>query len=844
MNDLSQANTSNKSISSAVNQEEGLNIKVIIGKFLAFVPYFVLSLFISLGIAFLINRYSNPRFLVKATMLIKEKSGRSGIDGADGFLQGMQLLNTSKNIENELGILRSRSMVKETIKNLDFGISYYSIGAIQKSDLYGKEPFTVLIDSNHLQIIGGELVIHLTGNGEAQVYSDELVSAFVPKTGEVVKSRIELPKKIYNLQNEVVSDYYRFKIQVNDPSLLQQKDVVYSFKLNAQDAIIGQYVGSYSIKPVNKQSSIIEVSKEGSWPEKDIAFVNKLCATYTNKGLEEKNKITLNTIAFIDYQLGNISDSLTMVEDQLQLFRSANKIIDLSETGSNIIEQIGDLERLKAEEELKSKYYEYLKNYVQANKGYDEVVAPSAMGIQDPLLNAILGRMIETYAKKKTLEISLKESNPMIQETNNTLLVLKETLQENLKNIIASHQLVLNDLNKRIAIFESQISGLPQKEQKLLNMTRKYQLSDKLYTYLLEKRAEAGIAGAGITPDSKIIDAAIVSEQVHPKKSNNYVIALFFGLIIPLIFILGLEFFNNTIHNHVDLQKVTQIPLLGSIVHNTKNTALVIANHPKSQVSEAFRNLRSNISFLAGTKVDKKVIMVTSTVSGEGKTFISMNLSSVLAIGGYRTLLIGVDLRKPKIFQDFKLDNSFGLTNYLIGKADKEKIVQKTELANLDIITAGPTPPNPSELIMSAAFYNLIEEYKKDYDYIILDTPPIGLVADGLDIMKHSDIVFYVARQNVSKKNYFNMINEIYANEKEKNVGLIFNDVNFAAVYGYGYGAYGYGYGYGYGSGYGSGYSGGYGYGSGYGYGYGNGYGGYGDTEVETKPLWKRILGR
>jgi capsular exopolysaccharide synthesis family protein len=203
-----------------------------------------------------------------------------------------------------------------------------------------------------------------------------------------------------------------------------------------------------------------------------------------------------------------------------------------------------------------------------------------------------------------------------------------------------------------------------------------------------------------------------------------------------------------------------------------------------------------------------------------------------------------VDLRKPKIFQDFKLDNSFGLTNYLIGKADKEKIVQKTELANLDIITAGPTPPNPSELIMSAAFYNLLEEYKKEYDYIILDTPPIGLVADGLDIMKHSDIVFYVARQNVSKKNYFNMINEIYANEKEKNVGLIFNDVNFAAVYGYGYGAYGYGYGYGYGSGYGSGYGGGYGYGSGYGYGYGNGYGGYGDTEVEKKPLWKRILGR
>jgi capsular exopolysaccharide synthesis family protein len=269
-------------------------------------------------------------------------------------------------------------------------------------------------------------------------------------------------------------------------------------------------------------------------------------------------------------------------------------------------------------------------------------------------------------------------------------------------------------------------------------------------------------------------------------------------------------------------------------MHNNRPTALVIANHPKSQVSEAFRNLRSNISYLRADG-NQKVIMVTSTVSGEGKTFISMNISSVLAIGGYKTLLIGVDLRKPKIFQDFKLDNSVGLTNYLIGKAEKNTIIQPTGIANLDIITAGPTPPNPSELIMSQRFYNLIEELKETYDYIILDTPPIGLVADGLDIMKHSDLVLYVVRQKVTKKTYLNLINEIYAAENTKNIGLVFNDVNFAAVYGYG--AYGYGYGYGTGYSYGYGYSG-----YGYGYGYGNQYG-YGDVEKENKPLIKRIFG-
>lgn len=830
MSEINQQTNKLGNLSGNVVEEGGINVKQIIGKFLSFLPYFILSVLLSLSVAFLINRYSNPRYLVKATMLIKEKNSRGGMDGADGFLQGMQLLNTSKNIENELGVIRSRNMVLETIKNLDFGISYYSLGSIKKTDLYKSSPFSIQIDSNHLQCKGGEILLKFTSGNQVEVYSTNKLDVFVPRTGEVVSAQVELPKKVFKLSDEIVSEQYKFRIQFKQPNVSIDKELVFSFRLNEIEALVKQYANNYTAKPLNKQSSIVEISLEGNWPEKDMAFINALCATYINRGLEEKNKTTSNTISFIDIQLASISDSLDVVEDQLQSFRSAHKIVDLSATGENVIEQIGELEKNRAEEELKGKYYAYLSNYVQANKGFDEVVAPSAMGIQDPLLTGLLSKMVEAYAKKKTLELSLKESNPMIQEANAALVILKQTLQENLRNILSSHRLILKDLNERIALFESQIGNLPQKEQKLLNMTRKYQLSDKLYTYLLEKRAEAGIAGAGITPDSKMVDAAMVAGKIYPKTANNYSIALAIGLILPLIILFGMEFFNNTIQNHSDLQKSSSIPLLGSITHNTKDTALVIANHPKSQVSEAFRNLRSNISYLSGNKADKKVIMVTSTVSGEGKTFISMNLSSVLAIGGYKTLLIGVDLRKPKIFQDFKLDNSFGLTNYLIGKADQEKIIQKTGLANLDIITAGPTPPNPSELIMSEAFFNLVEDYKKVYDYIILDTPPIGLVADGLDIMKFSDIIFYVARQNVSKKNYLNLINEIYASEKEKNIGLVFNDVNFAAVYGYGYGAYGYGYGYGYGSGYGSGY--------GYGYGYG-----YGDTEIDHKPRWKRLLG-
>jgi tyrosine-protein kinase Etk/Wzc len=838
---MSEKNQNQNEFTNNVNAplEGGLDFKSIIGKFLAFMPYFVVSILISLFIAFLINRYSDPRYRVQATLLIKEKNSRGGMDGAENFLQGMQLLNTSKNIENEQGILRSRSMVEETIKNLDFGISYFEEGSVRKADLYGNLPFVVQLDSNHLQCRNAFINIRFLRNEKIECWLEGKGEVYVPKTGDFIESIETKQKWIFNIKDFVKTEFFSFKINVINPNIQNSEESIYSFKLNNFDNLVKQYFNKYTLKPINKQASILEINREGSYPEKEKAFINQLCNTYIQQGMDDKNKVTQKTIQFIDEQLKSISDTLGQVEDQLKIFRTNNKIVDLSISGSQIMGNVLDLEKQSSEQGLKNKYYTYLEDYIKNSNPLDQLIAPSIMGVNDPILISVLQKMIELYAKKKTMELSYQKDNPLIIETENNLINLQNTLIENIHSIQKNASVLQQDINKRISIAESEISKLPANEQKLLSITRRYQLSDKLYTYLLEKRAEAGIAGAGINPDNKVLDKAMVIEKTYPQESSNYTISIVIGSVLPLLIILSIEFFNNKIQNHTQLQKLTKIPLIGSIMHNSKNTALVIANHPKSQISEAFRNMRSNLSYLSG-KENKKIIMVTSTVSGEGKTFVSMNLSSVMAIGGYKTLLIGVDLRKPKIFQDFKLDNSFGLTNYLIGKATKETIVQKTELANLDIITAGPTPPNPSELIMSSAFYQLIEDYKNEYDYIVLDTPPIGLVADGLDIMKHSDIVLYVTRQNISQKNYLNLINELYTSEKDKSIGLIFNDVNFATVYGYGYGAYGYGYGYG--SSYGSGYGYGYGYGGGYGYGYG--YGGYGETEVENKSFLKRLLGR
>jgi len=815
--------------------DSGLNIKTIIGKFLAFLPYFIVSIIFSIFIAFLINRYADPRYLIQSSLLIKEKNAKGGLDGADNFLQGMQLLSSTRNIENEQGILKSKSIVAETLKNLDFGISYFSDGSVRKADLYGNLPFIVKLDSNHLQCRNAYINISFLPDEKLECSIEGVGDVFVPKTGALVH-RIETKQKwIFKVNEPIVTDYFAFNIFVTDPNILLNFDDLFAIRLNQFADLVDLYYGSYTLSPINKQASILEITKEGQYPEREMAFVNQLALTYIQQGLDEKTLVTQKTIRFIDEQLKGISDTLGEVEDQLQNFRTDNKIVNLSQSGSRILDHLVDLERQKAEQNLRDKYYTYLEDYFRNANPLDQLIAPSLMGVNDPVLITVLQKMVELYAKKKTLEMSYQNDNPILRETQQNLINLQNTLLENIHSIQTNSKNLLADINKRVALSEIEMAKLPANEQKLLSITRRYQLSDKLYTYLLEKRAEAGIAGAGINSDNKVLDKAMVMTKTYPIELNNYLIAIVIGTIFPLIIILIIEFFNNKIQNHALLQQLTNVPLIGSIVHNSNPSSLVILNHPKSQISEAFRNLRSNVSYLGGKK-DSKTIMLTSMVSGEGKTFVSMNLSSVLAVAGYKTLLIGVDLRKPKIFQDFKLDNSFGLTNYLIGKATMSAIIQHSGQDNLDIITAGPTPPNPSELIMSSAFYELLEHFKSEYDYIILDTPPIGLVADGLDIMKYADILLYVVRQNVSLKNSLNVINELHATEKNRSIGLVFNDVRYDSVFGYGYGSYGYGYGQAYA------YGGAYGYS--YGYGYGVNYGNYDAELLKKKSIWMRLFNR
>jgi capsular exopolysaccharide synthesis family protein len=411
-------------------------------------------------------------------------------------------------------------------------------------------------------------------------------------------------------------------------------------------------------------------------------------------------------------------------------------------------------------------------------------------------------------------------------EINSTKIAIFETI----KNAIKTNNIALKDLDERIGVIFGKINQLPGTERVLFSIERRFKLTDAIYTYLLQKRSEAQITQASNIPDNEVIDSARPEDgsPVYPKTSMNYMIALILGLIIPVVIILGKDFLNDTIKERADVEKITTLPIIGHIIHSDKDSKLVVMESPKSSIAESFRSVRTNLQYLLLGK-EKQTILITSDMVQTGKTFCSINLATSFAMYGKKTLLVGFDLRKPRIHKDFDLTNDEGISSYLINKSKLESCIQPSGIENLDVLVSGPIPPNPSELAASDRTGTMFTLLKEIYDFIIIDTPPIGLVTDAFLLMKYTDANLILVRQNFTHKKVFSSIIRDMEQRKMPNLAILINDVKLTK-YSYGFG-YGYGYGYGFG------------YGSGDHYGYGYGY--YAeDKEAKKKSVLKRIFGR
>jgi capsular exopolysaccharide synthesis family protein len=539
-----------------------------------------------------------------------------------------------------------------------------------------------------------------------------------------------------------------------------------------------------------------------------VDLLNATVQVLIKRQLDSKNKFAENTIEFIDEKLKEMEGDLEDSGDRLKEFGRNNNIIDIEEGGEGYKVQLLDYDEKKDIVERKLSYLNTLSNYLKNSVDYSKLPAPTVAGIEEPNINSNVAKLILLSIQRSELAYSIK-GGVYYERIDNEMSSVKRVLIENVNSYRNALQYDLSRANEKIAKVENEISKLPENKQEWLNISRKYNLSDNIYNTFLQKRSEASIVKAANLSDIVFIDPAkdVGRGLLGPKTSVNYVLAFFMGLIIPLILVFFIFFISNSVQNVEDISANTQLPLIGIVGVKHSESNLSVFERPKSALSESFRAIRSSLQFLfKKQKVDgAKTVMLTSSISGEGKTFCSLNIATVFALSEKKTIILGLDLRKPKIFDDFNIRNELGAVNYLIGDNALEDVIQKTHIPFLDVITSGPIPPNPSELILGDSMKEMIDELKKSYDYIVLDTPPVGLVSDALELSQFCDVTLYVVRQNFTKKEMLVLLNNRTKRDELRNVSIVFNGYENKAKYGVGYG-YGYGYGYSYGYGYGSGY--------------------------------------
>lgn len=437
-------------------------------------------------------------------------------------------------------------------------------------------------------------------------------------------------------------------------------------------------------------------------------------------------------------------------------------------------------------------------------------MAPAVMGISDPLLNSLVSELANLFGERSILALKAQQDFPGLSLVNAKIQNTLDALKENMREIINTTNLSLSEVSSRQEQVEKEIQRLPVTERHLLTIQRDFKLNDKIYDFLLQRRADAAIARASNVADNRVLDAAsgMNCVQITPRAARNTMIAYVLGFLIPLSILIIIEFFNERIIEPKDIEKATKVPIFGSVGHNEKMSDLPVADNPKSAIAESFRALRTNLQYVLRSE-EQKIICISSTISGEGKTFCSINLASIIAQSNKKTLLMSLDLRKPKIHRIFNIENDKGLSTYLIGKTSFEDTIFKTNINNLYVATSGPVPPNPAELLETNLMETFITKAKENFDVIIMDTPPLAIVTDAFLLTRFSNAFLFVVRQNYSTKAVLQLVDDLQTKRNLSNVGILINDVKIVNYYGrkYGYN-YGYGYGYGYGDRYGHGYYG------------------------------------
>jgi tyrosine-protein kinase Etk/Wzc len=745
-------------------QAGGLDPLMILSLILKNWYIFLIAIIIAFFGAHLYLGHTMPIYRSTTTVLINETGGRPLVNN-DELLQGLGLPGGMTNQENQIMILRSRALTEKALRQLPFEISYYFKTLKNDMPIYPEIPIKIVSDHEIPLPKDVEFFVIYLGNNRFTLESEKLQLKKSASFGENI---------------EISGGSFRIECW-NESWFRNNKDKKLYFVMYSRNGLINYYNSRLSVDLLSRGGSIMGVSMVGTNRTKDVDFLNKLAEVFQSISLDKKNAEAIRRIQFIDDQLVGISDSLSTTENKLQQFRSSNRVMDVSAQGQAIIGQVTLLENERARLNLEANYYDYLAEYLAKDISREVPIVPITMGITDPGLTKLVTDLADL--QQQVLNKGGGEKNPLQNLLTERVRNTKESLLETLNGLRRANSLARSENQEQINKVNKQASALPVTERQLLGIERKFKLNDQLYTFLLETRANQQMQKASNVADSEVIDPAdeFSSIMIAPSPIKVYFVAMLVGFGIPFIIIMFYFLFNKKIKEE-DIREMTDLPVVGNIPHSSEKKNLTVFNNPNSSIAESFRLLRSRMQFFT-KDAPTPIILITSSIPGEGKTYTSINLASVYSLLGKKTILVGFDLRKPKIFEDFGLTNEKGVSTWLIGKDKIQDIIQETSYENLSFISAGPIPPNPAELISLPKTEELLKLLKENYDFIVIDSSPIGLVSDTYHLASLADACLLVIRPGKTLRDSLEITLKEVINSGTKGVSLVINDIHSDSKY-------------------------------------------------------------
>jgi tyrosine-protein kinase Etk/Wzc len=753
-----------------------LSLRDLFYKYVRFLPVFLLSVALCLFIAYAYLRYATRIYSASGTMLIKnEQQGRNS--STDKF-EDLFMNNKAQNIASEIEILKSRPLMERVVRRLGLQASYFAVGKLTNNNIYKQGPFLVearLRDSS----ISFRLNIKFLNQSEFRINNDRQIIRF----GQTFIHQGDTFLLIRNPQMPVGKEYF--------------------VDWAPASAVAGGLARSVQVTPKTLGTGILTISIQGTNPQLCADVVNQLMEEYIQYSVEQKNKASEQILGFINQQLGRYEMELDTLQSDLLAYQQRNDVIDIEVQSGDYFVKIGEADRTINEQQLKLNVADYIQDYLQNKQNlYNAVVVPSSLGLEDATLNELVAAYNKSQLERRMLlDDNIPEGNPSVKVVEGQIEQTRQSVLENLKNVKTSYSLAIKDLRSKSNIAQTQARAIPFKAKEYLERKQKVESKLGLVKLLQEEKEKTSISRAANIPNSNVIDKAGASfTPIKPNKKAIRILAILLGLGLPAMFIFISEVLNDKITTRFDIEKITPAPILGEIGHSFSSNSLIVNKTTRSMVAEQFRIIRSNLQYILN-KIDKSVIMVTSSFSGEGKSFVTMNLGAVLALAGKKTVILEFDIRKPKILSGLGMPKRAGITNFLVGKAPIEELIAAVpEQENLFVLGCGPIPPNPSELLLVDRVEEMFVYLRDRFDVILVDTAPVGMVSDAQTLSKFVDCTLYLVRQGHTFKKQVALIDEFYQENKLPKVSIIINDVKVKPGYGYyGYGRYGYGYGYGYG---------------------------------------------